>query len=168
MNPTVELFPEIISILPIKLIGLKITTSLSENKTFMLWNSFMKRRHEIENKTNDNFYSIQVYHPTLNFNDFTPQTRFDKLATVSVSDYLNVPESMERYALDGGLYAKFLFIGNSNHTELFFNTVFNHWFPDSNYEVDNTRPHFEILGEKYNRNSEFSEEDIFIPIKNKR
>jgi predicted transcriptional regulator YdeE len=37
-------------------------------------------------------------------------------------------------------------------------------FAENNYQIDN-RPFFEILSEKYKRDAEDSEEEVWIPIK---
>lgn len=48
-----------------------------------------------------------------------------------------------------------------------FEYIFVEWLPDTIYELDN-RPHFEILGEKYKNNDPDSEEDLWIPIRDKK
>ncbi|KAA1245468.1 GyrI-like domain-containing protein [Aquimarina sp. RZ0] len=40
------------------LIGMRIQTSLSENKTSSLWQRFMPRRNEIKNNLNTGYYTI--------------------------------------------------------------------------------------------------------------
>ena len=65
-----------------RLIGFNGQMSLSNDITFELWQSFMKRRHEIKNKSNSGFYSMQVYDKALDFNNFTPNTEFEKWAAV--------------------------------------------------------------------------------------
>ena len=44
--------------------------------------------------------------------------------------------------------------------------IFTRWLPESNYRLDN-RPHFEVLGERYKNNDPNSEEEVWIPIKQK-
>lgn len=44
--------------------------------------------------------------------------------------------------------------------------IFSDWLPKSDYELDE-RPHFEILDEKYKNDDPNSEEEIWIPIRNK-
>jgi AraC family transcriptional regulator len=38
------------------------------------------------------------------------------------------------------------------------------WLPDSGFELDN-RPHFAVMGEKYKRDDDASEEEIWIPVR---
>lgn len=147
-----------------KLIGQRITTSLTNNKTFELWQNFMSRRNEISNAVSAELISMQVYKPSY-FTNFNPNTEFEKWAAIEVSDFSVVPNKMETYTLIGGLYAVFLYKGLSTDTKVF-EYIFNTWLPNSNYLID-SRPHFEILGEKYKNNDLNSEEEIYIPIKAK-
>ncbi len=76
-----------------------------------------------------------------------------------------VPNEMETFLLEGGLYAVFEYKGSSNDPSIF-QYIFGTWLPGSNYLLDN-RPHFEVLGDKYKNNDPNSEEEIWIPIKPK-
>jgi AraC family transcriptional regulator len=72
---------------------------------------------------------------------------------------------METFVLSGGEYAVFDYKGSSNDSSIF-QYIFMNWLPNSGYNLDN-RPHFEVLGEKYKNNDPTSEEEIWIPIRNK-
>ena len=76
-----------------------------------------------------------------------------------------VPDGMECFNLDGGLYAVFLHKGAAATGAKTFQYIFNTWLPASEYNIDTTRPHFELLGEKYKNNDPDSEEEIWIPVK---
>ena len=71
---------------------------------------------------------------------------------------------MEKFTLEGGLYAVFDYKGLPGNPEIF-QYIFTEWLPGSGYLLDN-RPHFEVIGAKYKANSPESEEEIWIPIKN--
>jgi AraC family transcriptional regulator len=154
--------PRIETISAKKLIGKRLTMSLSENKTGELWQSFMQSRKEIRNGIGNTLYSIQVYDP-LYFSSFNPITEFDKWAASEVADFYNIPDGMLDFTLPGGLYAVFLYKGLSRDPQIF-QYIFGTWLPDSGYALDN-RPHFEKLGEKYKNEDMDSEEEIWIPIK---
>jgi len=47
------------------------------------------------------------------------------------------------------------------------NYIMSQWLPNSKYILDH-RPHFELLGAKYKNNSPDSEEEVWIPIKEKQ
>jgi AraC family transcriptional regulator len=87
---------------------------------------------------------------------------FDKWATVEVSNFSYLPDEMESFVLDEGLYAVFNYKGLNTDNRIFI-YIFTEWLPDSNYLLDN-RPHFEILGDKYKNNDPESEEEIWIPV----
>ncbi len=143
-----------------KLVGKRLKMSLAENRTFELWRNFMPRRKEIKNNLTADLFSMQVYEEILVYN---PIAIFEKWAAVEVSDFEHIPEGMESYILAGGKYAVFQQKGHSTDV---FQYIFGTWLPNSDYELDN-REHFELLGEKYKNNDPNSEEEIWIPIKEK-
>ena len=74
-----------------------------------------------------------------------------------------LPQGMESFVLEGGLYAVFDYKGSSTDMSIY-QYIFSEWIPNSAYTVDD-RPHFEVLGPKYKNNSPDSEEEIWIPVK---
>ena len=146
-----------------KLIGMRLTMSLSVNKTGELWQSFMPRRKEIQNGIGTDLYSMKLY-DSLYFTDFNPGNEFDKMAAVEVSGVGYVPDDMKSLVLPGGLYAVFMYHGSSNEAAQTFQFILGQWLPQSDYTLDD-RPHFEKLGEKYKNADPDSEEEIWIPIK---
>src|SRR6187549_430366 len=156
MNPHIQILPER------KLIGQKIEMNFAENKTFELWKSFMPRRKEITQVMNIDLISMQIYPEGFSFEKVNMHSPFTKWAAVEVSDFSSVPEGMETFILEKGMYAVFQHKGLSTDTSTF-EFIFGVWLPKSRYVLDN-RPHYEILGEKYKNNDPNSEEDICIPI----
>jgi AraC family transcriptional regulator len=148
-----------------KLIGKRMTMSFSENKTGELWKGFMTGRKEIKNNVGTVLYSLQLYAPQF-FSNFNPNTEFEKWAAIEVSDFESVPDQMETFVLEGGLYAVFIYHGAANDAADTFTYILGEWIHDSDYDLDN-RPHFEILGGKYKNESPDSEEELWIPVKPK-
>ena len=148
-----------------KLVGKRISMSLSQNKTRDLWRSFMSGRKEIIDQIGIACYSVQVY-PAAFFERFNPNAEFEKWAAVEVADFKNVPADMETFNLSGGLYVVFLYQGDGSNADSVFRYIFETWLPTSEYLLDDT-PHFEILGEKYKRGDQDSEEEIWIPVRSK-
>lgn len=146
------------------LIGLHKTMSFSHNTTAELWHNFMVRKNEVANMVDTNLYSVQQYNSTF-FQQFNPSAKFDKWAAVEVSNTSIIPNGMEIITLKG-LYAVFMYKGDSSEGHKVFDYIFTKWLPDSDYLLDD-RLHFEILGEKYRNNNPESEEEIWIPIKKK-
>jgi len=157
MNPTLKIFPTT------KFIGKNLSFTYSDYRAFELWSNFMPRRKEIQNAIGSELYTIQI-NPD-NF-DFNPNTSFVKWAAVQVSTLDFVPDAMEALEIEEGLYAVFNYKGDQNKAAAFFNSIYSEWLPNSDYRLD-TRPQFEILGEKYKNNSPESQEEIWIPIRNK-
>jgi len=159
-----NIIPRIETILEKKLIGNSLTMSLADNKTFDLFSKFMPRKKEITNAVDTDVFDLKVY-PSNYFSAFKPTTNFTKWALIEVVDFENIPNEMETFMLESGLYAVFHYKGLSTDNRIF-QYIYGTWLPNSNYVLDN-RPHFEILGEKYKNNDPDSEEEIWIPIRSK-
>lgn len=147
------------------LVGRRMKMSFVNNTTAELWKSFMPERKAIHDSTNEYLYSLQVYPPSF-FDNFNPQTEFEKWALVEVNDLTHIPAGMEAFILPAGLYAVFLYKGAANDGARVFQYILQTWLPASAYTLDD-RPHFELLGEKYKNNASDSEEEIWIPIQPK-
>lgn len=143
-----------------KIVGNSIEISLSENRTPLVWKSFMPRRKEIPNRVSDDLISMSIYDPKY-FDEFNPSRKFSKWAAVEVTDHENVPDGMAAFIIPAGTYAVFLHRGIDAAAT--FRYIFTEWLPASGYAVDD-RPHFEVLGAKYKNNDPDSEEEVFIPV----
>lgn len=155
MNPKIE------NLAPKKLVGKCLKMSLATNKTKTLWSSFMPFKKSIPNTINSDLYSLQVYETA----NFDPKIEFTKWALIEVTSFENMLENFKPFNLTGGLYAVFLHKGSSADFSIF-RYIFYTWLPNSDYELDH-RPHFEVLGAQYKNNSSSSQEEIWIPIKQK-
>ena len=147
-----------------KLVGKKIITSLTDNKTAELWKSFMPLKKQIRNVIGTELYSLQI-HPPSYFHSFDPGTTYEKWAAVEVSHFEELPAGMQTWELPAGLYAVFLHKGSSTDTSAF-QYIFTQWLPVAEYVLDD-RPHFEVLGDKYKNADPSSEEEIWIPVRPK-
>jgi AraC family transcriptional regulator len=156
------MIPSIRTLTSKKLVGKRLTMSLITNTTHQLWKNFMPLRNTILNVIGTDRYSLQIY-PDNYFDGFNPATEFEKWAAVEVSSFDAVPEGMETVIIPGGLYAVFYYKGNPASGAEFFKEIFSVWLPQSGYVLD-SRPHFEVLGSKYQNGSDYSEEEIWIPV----
>ena len=156
--------PRIENLTQKKLAGKKLKMSLADNKTFDLRKSFRPRRKEIKNSLNDEMISMQVHNEPLRIGDLSQE--FEKWALVEVSDFEKIPNEMETFVLESGLYAVFYYKRLNTDNRIFI-YIFGDWLPNSDYLLDE-RPHFEILGEKYKNGEPNSEEEIWIPIQKKK
>lgn len=151
-----------------KLLGMqrRMTFASIPQETVALWKQFMPLRKQISNTVDANFYSLQVYDSFLKMNKVKATDTFTKWAAVEVTDYDTIPEHIESYDLDGGLYAVFLHKGLGSEFAKTMNYIFREWLPNSKYTIDH-REHFELLGAKYKNNDPSSEEEVWIPVKEK-
>ena len=143
---------------------MRLRMSFLNDRTGELWRSFMPRRKEIRNPASGDLYSLQVYAGN-QFTEFDPAREFEKWALVEVDELADIPEGMELFLLQEGLYAVFRHKGAAGDTSTF-DYIFTTWLPESTYELDN-RPHFERLGPGYSNNDPDSEEEIWIPVRPK-
>lgn len=154
----------ITSLQPKKLVGLNLTMSLANNLTGQLWGQFGPRIRDIQHRVSEDKISLQVY-PSNYYAQFSRAAEFKKWAMVEVHSFDDLPEGLETFDLQGGLYAVFDYKGSSADPAIF-QYIFSEWLPKSNYVVDD-RPHFEVLGPKYKNNDPGSEEEIWIPVRKK-
>jgi AraC family transcriptional regulator len=146
---------------PATLVGVHLEMSLIQNRTGELWRAFMPRRKELLYAKSSDLCSLQLY-PANYFHNFNPATPFGKWAGSLVSSTEEIPEGMEVLQWNGGKYAVFEYRGLAGASEVF-QHIFRVWLPASGYVLDH-RPHFEVLGEKYNNVNDQSEEEIWIPV----
>ena len=84
------------------LVGKNIKMSLTNDKTYPLWRDFKSQVLSIKNRSNSNFYSVQIYDSNLNFDEFKADTIFESWATVEVVDLSEQPISMEKLTIPKG------------------------------------------------------------------
>ncbi|MES2514760.1 MAG: GyrI-like domain-containing protein [Bacteroidota bacterium] len=146
-----------------KVIGKRITTSITDNKTFDLWKSFMQLRKQIVNVITTDLYDVQTFDDDY-WTNFNPQNTFEKWAAMEVANFDHVPDKMETLTIPPGLYIVFTHKGLPSEGAKTFEYIFGTWLPNSNYELDN-RPHFGKMTDKYNNTDPASEEDLWIPVR---
>lgn len=154
--------PRIETLPPKTLVGMKIEMSFAENRTPELWRGFMPRRNEVPNAIGTELYSVQLYGAGF-FERFSPTAQFEKWAARPVTAVGNLPEGMQVLELPGGLYAGFTYRGMPSAYGPIFQALATKWMPQNGFMLDG-RPHFEVLGEKYSRDSEDSEEEVWLPV----
>ena len=136
---------------------------MANNKTAMLWQNLMPRRHEIANAVGGDLYSVDVFDASFLEGRFNSSTEFEKWAAVEVEDLNHIPEGMDALVLEGR-YLVFQYKGLGGPAAApFYTRIFAEWLPASGYKLDN-RPHFALMGAKYRRDDPESEEEIWIPV----
>lgn len=148
---------------PRRLIGIRIQTTLAENRAADLWRAFRPRVAEIPHRLGADFFDVKRYGPELAAGQFTPATGFEKWAAVEVADFSNIPEGMQPLDLPGGLYAVFIHRGPASAFARTYQYIFGVWFPASGYRLDD-RPHFDVMGPGYRPDDPEATEEIWIPV----
>jgi AraC family transcriptional regulator len=72
-----------------------------------------------------------------------------------------VPEGMEVFEMQGGLYAVFAHRGSD---PAIFDHIYGEWLTASDFELDD-RPHFEVLDVQYRHSDPDAAEEIWIPVR---
>ena len=145
-----------------KLVGISAEMSRQADRTPQLWGSFMPRRNLIENRTSNDFISMQVYSEGPQ-QVADPSATFKKWAAVQVNHFDNPPEGMDRYEISGGLYAVFQHHGPATDLSTVM-YIFTEWLPNSEYVLDD-REHFEVLPENYKALDPEAREEFWIPVR---
>lgn len=158
--------PTIVEIGHRKLIGMRVKTTLSENKTLELWQNFKPRVKEIENRADTDFYSVQIFEKGLKLKQLMPQTEFEKWAAVQVESFDDIPDNLENLTIPGGKYAVFIHCGTPPEFAKTSAFIYGVWLPNSEFELDE-RPHFEVMSANYHPADPKAEEEVWIPIKKK-
>lgn len=148
-----------------KLIGINSQTSLSEFNPSLIWQKFMPRLKEIENKVGNDKYSIQIYDQAFSYDSFNPKMKFYYWAAIEVDDFNYIPDDMLSLEIPSGKYAAFLHKGDMSAFQKTLGFIYSKWLPSSGFKIDH-RPHFEQLDERYlGANNPESQEEIWIPIR---
>ena len=148
--------PTILTIAEKKLIGIKSKMYRHEHQNIpVLWKQFMPRVKAIENRVNTEYIALQEY--------ISPHVKdpFDIWASVEVSDHNTIPEHMQPFTIASGLYA--IFVHKGMDAGKTYKMILEDWLPQSEYQID-SRPHFQVMGERYSNGSADSEEDFYVPI----
>lgn len=125
----------------------------------------MPRRKKIAGLSNNLLYSVEVYEPGF-FNRFNPEAVFEKWAAMESAVSEPLPSGMQRLILPAGLYAVFNYRGPAKDGYKAYQYIYQTWIPQSGYAIDD-RPHFAVMGEKYNNVNDESEETLWIPVMKK-
>ena len=158
--------PHIKTISGLRLLGKKITMSFANDQTVQLWKSFGPQINEIKNRAGQELYSVDIYNDPGFFAKFDPMKEFEKWAAVEVSDFNVVPDGMDTLLIPAGRYAVFHYKGKPSEAGPVFQFIFGEWLPHSKYEMDN-RPYFARMGEKYKGEDPESEEEFWVPVREK-
>lgn len=152
--------PRIQTLNRLVLLGECLEMSIVQNRTRKLWTSFGPKIKNIENRKGEQRFSLQFY-PKDYFQYLDPTKVFTKWAAVPVVEEKE-QNGLRLLILEEGLYAVFDYSGIPGDPSIF-QYIYQEWLPKSDYKLAG-RPHFEVLGPRYQNGSIESEEEIWIPI----
>ena len=161
MEPRIETLGET------RLAGIKSRMSIANNTTAGLWREFMPLRRQIGNAQDTSLYSVEVYEDLDFFSDFDPSREFEKWAAVPVRSSAYIPEDLQALIIPAGLYAVFRYKGKESEVSRMYHYIYGTWVEKSKYALDH-RPHFAIMGPEYRGEHPDSEEELWIPVREKR
>ncbi len=158
--------PKIKTISEKKIVGVRGTSTLSNNKILELWNKFLPRIKEIKSRKKALIsYCICEVNSEFDINKFTEETESNELVGVEVEDFNCIPCSMVMRVIKEGKYAIFTHKGTIDKMGLTYDYIWRTWILSSKFEVD-LRDDFELYDEDflgpYNDESKIY---IYIPIK---
>ncbi len=142
-------------------IGFSTETSLAHDQTMTIFQKLMPLRGRSKNFAEDPVYDIQLY-PADYFSAFSPMKTFIKWAALNTTDSTNTIESLQKLQVSGGRYLCFSMEGREPSD--FFTQLYNSWFPQSVYELDN-RPHFDKMWPDKTKRGNILKQEVYIPIK---
>lgn len=146
------------------LAGHQSSGSLARDNTAALWRGFMPLRNTISNRMGTHLYNVQQYPCLPNSEAFDADTQFTRWAAVAIKSGDKLPSTLGLLELPSGTYAVFHHKGGPETAPQSFAFIYGQWLPTSGYVLDH-RPHFEVLGSRYNNSHPDSEEEIWIPVR---
>ncbi len=147
----------------IHLIGMSIFGNFHEQPIIpKLWQEFTPHISKIPNKVNDNqCFGVETY-----TDSFMKHNQWHYMVAVEVSTLETIPILCTAKTLPPNLYAVFTHTGAIRSITKTFDYIYSKWLPNSNYEI--AAPYdFEFYDERFKKEEEDSELDIYLPVKQK-
>jgi len=120
------------------------------------WQRFLPHFCQVQGQVGKVAYGL-----TYNFDD---AGNFDYVAGVEVSDFSGLPPDWTRVRVPAQRYAVFMHRGHISTIRSTWNTVWNRWFPQSQYESADA-PNFERYDESFDSTTGQGGVELWIPIK---
>lgn len=159
--------PRIVEIDDIKVAGLRCETTLRDNVIPELWQRFTKIIDTIPNKAMDaRTFGICECSPSVSsIYSMNKDALFHEVASVEVSSFDGIPDSVVKKTIIGGKYAVFTHKGSLVNLKKTFDYIWSTWMIGSRVQIDD-REDFELYDDRfkgyYHPDSEL---DIYIPIR---
>ena len=148
----------------LKVVGMKIHTSIKENSIPQLWNDFIVRMDELnEVSVPDCSLGICLNETVTEFNE---NSTFDYLACRVVKDNSTIPTGMEYREIPTQLVAVFTHMGSLDSLIETYYYIYDKWLPESEYKLIDA-DEIEWYDSRFKFGEKDSQMDIHIPITKK-
>lgn len=162
----VTVHPAIVELPPIKVVGIRGETTLSDNQLPLLWERFRSLLPDIPHITpNGRMFGIceACHENTLYI--MNNEVLFTEVAAVEVDSFDALSDGLVSKELPGGRYAVFTHKGTLRTLIQTFEYIWGTWFLTTNEELD-WREDFELYDERFlGYDHPDSEIDLYIPIR---
>ncbi|MFC1898319.1 GyrI-like domain-containing protein [Candidatus Cloacimonadota bacterium] len=145
-----------------KIVGMKVTTTIKNNTIPQLWDKFNQVSCSIENIKVKNV-ALGVC-PPVDIKDFNEEAPFDYIAGMIVENFDKVPEGMITYDIPAQKYAVIIHKGALDKLQETYNYFYSVWPKVSGQEFSGGAE-FELYDERFKFGSPDSEMDIYRPVK---
>lgn len=162
-SPAKRLEPEIVELGDMTVVGLQMLYSLKCNLIPQLWERFTPRIHEIKDVAREDV-GLEVSYDMWGSEE---KETFFVIAGLIVNSTEHIPEGMTYKHISAHKYAKFTHRGPISEIYSTYNHIYKEWLPASEYEHDDQGCEVEWYDERFKMESEDSEFDIYVPIKQK-
>ena len=148
----------------LKVIGMKISTTMKENSIPQLWNDFIARMDELTEIAVPDC-SLGVCLNEIN-EDHDESEIFDYLACKVVKDDSTIPSGMEYHEIPAQLVAVFTHLGTLDTLGETYDYIYDKWLPEGEYKIIDAAE-VEWYDSRFKYGEEDSQIDIHIPIAKK-
>ena len=162
----VTVHPQIVTLPPIKVAGLRGETTLHDNRLRQLWERVNAVYTQIPNRLPSarGFGICEACHENTVYT-MNDQVLFSEVAGVEVSSFVGLPEPFVRKELPGGRYAVFTHRGSLRRLPQTFAYIWGTWFLNTREQLDD-REDFELYDRRFlGYDHPDSEVDLYIPVR---
>lgn len=134
-----------------------------------MWERFIPQEHRIKHIAQEHVgfgvtFDIELVETEVDGEKKT-EHRFFHLVGLPVSSTKDIPEGMTYKKVPAHRYAKFTHKGPLSKLDETYGYIYSQWLPNSEYEYDEDACEIEWYDERFDKNSDNSEYDIYVPIK---
>jgi AraC family transcriptional regulator len=148
------------------LIGLSTTLTLHTFNPSVVWREFRQQFREMEDGYDGHLYNVKVLPPSCSLSELTPAKEFTLWAAREFNPPHAYPANWKTLLIPKGEYAVFNYKGNAANFASFYRNLILHEIPFAGLECD-ARPAFERFLPGYDPTDDQSEEEVWIPVKNR-